>query len=67
MPSLLTHASFSVYVAADDCDMLDILQSSAGMPFVMANTMANNVKIAVITGTLAQWRDAVTSGSVPSA
>ena len=67
VPSLLTHASFGVYVAADDCDMLDILQSSAGMPFVMANTMANNVKIAVITGTLAQWRDAVTSGSVPSA
>ena len=67
MPSLLTHVSFSLFLAADEGDMIDILQSSAGMPFVMANTMANNVKIAVITGTLAQWRDAVTSGSVPSA
>ena len=46
--------------------MIDILQSSAGMPFVMANTMANNVKIAVITGTLGSG-GCRTSGSVPSA
>ncbi len=66
VPSLLTHVSFSLFLAADEGDMIDILQASAGMPFVMAETIANNVKIAVITGTLAQWRDAVTSGSTPS-
>ena len=67
VPSLLTHVSFSLFLAADEGDMIDILQAAAGMPFVMAETIANNVKIAVITGTLAQWRDAVTSGSTPSA
>ena len=65
VPSLLTHVSFSIFVAADDVDILDILQAT-GMPFVMADTIVNNAKIAVITGTLAQWRDAVTSGSTPS-
>ena len=67
VPSLLAHVSFSVFVAADERDMLAILQCAAGMPFVVANTIANNIQIAVITGTLAQWRDAVRSGSDPTA
>jgi hypothetical protein len=63
VPHLLTHVSFSVLVAADDRDMLDILQVSAGMPFVVTDTLVRSVQLAVITGTLAQWRDAVRSGS----
>jgi len=61
-PHLLSHVSFSAFIGADDRDLLDILQCCAGMPFVTANTTIQGVQIAVITGTLAQWRDAVASG-----
>ena len=66
IPSLLQHVSFSIFLAAETRDMLDILQYSAGMPFVVADTVAGNIQVAVISGTLAQWRDSVTSGSNPS-
>ncbi len=62
-PNLLTHVSFSVLAAADDRDMLDILQVSAGMPFVVTDTQMRGVELAVITGTLAQWKNAVASGA----
>jgi hypothetical protein len=61
-PYLLSHVSFSVFVGADDRDMLDILQCCAGMPFVTVETNIRGVQIAVVTGTLAQWKDAVVSG-----
>ncbi len=63
-PNLLTHISFSVFVVADERDLLDILERCAGMPFVTAETTVRGMTAAVITGTLAQWRDAVASGSV---
>jgi len=66
LPSVLAHVSFSVLVAADERDMLEILQL-ANMPFVTAETLARGVLAAVITGTLGQWRDAVKSGSSPTA
>jgi len=62
-PHLLTHVSFSALVGADERDMLDILQCCAGMPFVVVETTVRGVQAAVVTGTLAQWRDAVASGS----
>jgi hypothetical protein len=62
-PHLLAHVSFSILAAADDRDMLDILQAAAGMPFVDTDTLMRGVQLAVITGTLAQWRDAVKSGA----
>jgi hypothetical protein len=62
-PSLLSHVSFSVLVIADERDLLDILERTSGMSFVRAETTAPNVNLAVITGTLAQWRDAVVSGT----
>jgi hypothetical protein len=65
--NLLSHVSFSVFVVADERDLLDILERCAGMPFVTAETTARGVTAAVITGTLAQWRDAVAAGSVSSA
>ncbi|MHB8108086.1 MAG: hypothetical protein ACYDH4_11770, partial [Candidatus Cryosericum sp.] len=61
-PHLLQHVSFSVFMGADAPDMLDILQCCAGLPFVVADTTVRGVQIAVVTGTLAQWRDAVVAG-----
>ena len=51
-----------VLVAADERDMLDILQVASGMPFVVTDTQMRGVQLAVITGNLAQWRDAVKTG-----
>ena len=62
-PNLLAHVSFSVLVIAEERDLLDILERTSGMSFVRAETTAPNVNVAVITGTLAQWRDAVVSGT----
>jgi len=61
-PHLLAHVSFSALIGADDRDMFDILQCCAGLPFVTAETTVRGVRIVVVTGTLAQWRDAVASG-----
>ncbi|MGD0897607.1 MAG: hypothetical protein ABR915_07205 [Thermoguttaceae bacterium] len=59
---LLRHVSFSAFIGADERDMLEILQLCSGMPFVVAETIVRGVQAAVVTGTLAQWRDAVASG-----
>jgi len=64
-PHLLTHVSFSVLLAASERDMLDILEYCASMPFVATDTVARGVQATVVTGTLAQWRDAVISGCQP--
>jgi hypothetical protein len=62
-PHLLGHVSFSVALVADDRDVLDILEVASGMPFVRAETKHRGVEIVLITGTLAQWRDAAMSGT----
>jgi hypothetical protein len=62
-PNLLSHVSFSVLVIAEERDLLDILERTSSMSFVRAETTAPNVNVAVLTGTLAQWRDAVASGT----
>jgi hypothetical protein len=66
VPSLLSHVSFSVFVAAENRDMLGILQCATGMAFTVVDTVVSGVQIAVVTGTLAQWRDAVATGSTPA-
>jgi len=60
--NLLCHVSFSVLVIADERDLLDILEMTSGMSFVHGLT-ASNVALAVITGTLAQWKNAVIFGT----
>jgi hypothetical protein len=65
-PHLLKHVSFSAFIGADERDMLEILQL-AGMPFVVVETIVRGVQAAVVTGTLAQWRDAVVSGCAKGA
>ena len=63
IPNLLSHVSFSVFLVCEDRDMVDVLQYATGMSAVVADTVARGVQVAVISGTLAQWRDAVSSGS----
>ncbi len=62
-PHLLPNVSCAILAAADERDLLEILQVAAGMPFVIAETRMRGVQLAVITGTLAQWRDAVLAGA----
>ena len=62
-PSLLPHISFSIFLVVDERDMRDTLSHCSGMPFISADTAATGVAAAVISGTLARWRDAVVSGS----
>ncbi len=57
--------TFSVFIGADQEDMLDILERCPGMPAVVAETTIRGVQAAVVTGTLAQWREAVKAGSNP--
>ncbi len=64
-PHLLAHVTFSVFIGADQEDMLDILERCPGMPAVVAETTIRGVQAAVVTGTLAQWREAVKAGSNP--
>ena len=62
-PHLLNHVSFSVLVAAEYQDAIDIVEVASSMPFVRTETRARGIDLIVITGTLAQWRDAVISGT----
>lgn len=64
-PHLLAHVTFSMLITADERDMLDILEYCSGMPFVIADTCARGVQVAVVTGNLSQWRDATISGCQP--
>lgn len=65
-PHLLKHVTFSVLVGADERDLIDIVEYAA-MPFVKAETSVRGVMLAVITGTLDKWRDAVRAGTSPDA
>ena len=60
---LLPHVAFSLLIVADELDMWDILEYTAGMPFVSAETSARGVLMTVISGSLAQWKIAVLAGS----
>lgn len=65
LPKLYRHVCFSMLVIAEEADLLDILEA-CGSAFVVSNTIARGVQIAVVTGTLDSWRDAVVTGSSPS-
>jgi len=66
-PNLLTHVTFSLFLVADERDLLDIIDCASGMPVVISETLGRGVMTAVLTGTLGQWRDAVKTGSNPGA
>lgn len=61
---LLPHVSFSMLLAAHESEILDILSYASGMSFVVSPTLVRGVSISVLTGTLAQWRDAIADGLV---
>jgi hypothetical protein len=63
---LLAHVSFSVLVVVDERDLVDILDVTSGMSFVHS-LAAPNVNLAIISGTLRQWHDAVVSGTKETA
>lgn len=66
-PNLLSFVQFAFLIAADERDMIDILQAAAGMPFVTTETIHRGQMLTYITGNLAEWRDAVKSGASQSA
>jgi hypothetical protein len=66
-PNLLNFAAFSILVVADERDLLDIVEAAGSIPVRLAETVQRGVMMAVLHGTLAQWRDAVKSGCDPAA
>ena len=62
-PTLLSHVSFSILVVADELDTIEVLECTGGMPLVSTETVARGIQLTVLTGTLAQWRDAVVTGT----
>lgn len=60
--SLLYHVSFSAILVCDEDDLLLAMSQCAGMSFVTSDTVAKRISLGVVTGNLAQWRDAVISG-----
>jgi hypothetical protein len=62
-PNLLTQVSFSVLTVSDGADMMDILEACSGMAFTHAETKLRSILVAVITGTVQQWRDSIVTGT----
>lgn len=58
----LLHAGF--LIAADERDMAEIIELVA-MPFTATETLSRGVNAAIISGTLAAWRDAITLACSP--
>lgn len=61
-PHLLSHVSFSVLIATDERDILDVVECCSTMSCTTAETVSRGIQAAVLTGTLLQWRTAVLSG-----
>jgi hypothetical protein len=62
-PRLLSHVSFGFLIVVDSHEVVSILNVAVGMPFVSVATLMNGCDLIVLTGTLAQWRDAIASGT----
>lgn len=55
----LLHAGF--LIAIDERDTVEILEIAA-MPFVSTDTLSRGIDAIILSGSLAQWRDAVSRG-----
>jgi len=64
-PKLLAHVMYSVLIVADELDVLDVMECTGGMPFVSTETIARGVLLAIMSGSLAQWKLAIVAGSTP--
>jgi hypothetical protein len=51
--------SAGFFIVAEELDMVGILDMLAGMPVTVAETTQRHILAAVVSGTLAQWRQAV--------
>ena len=60
-PNLYRHVAFGVLFGAEERDVTEILQL-AGLPFVVVETISQNIVLCVLSGTGAAWRDAVRAG-----
>jgi hypothetical protein len=65
--NLLSHVSFTILIIIDDYSVLDIINVASGMSFISTDSDVSGCSLVVMTGTLAQWRDAVASGTSRSA
>ena len=60
--SLLAHLSYSVLLAAPEKEILGIISYLDGASFVVTETVISGVSLAVITGSLLQWKNAIADG-----
>lgn len=51
---------YSCLLVAYEQDMIFVLEGLSGMPFILNDTTARGIQIALVTGTLQQWRTSVT-------
>jgi hypothetical protein len=65
-PHVLPHLSVSVFLIAEDQDVRAVPAFCPGMALILADTTACNVTAAVLTGNLAQWREAIAAGMAPN-
>jgi hypothetical protein len=53
---------FTFVVAADETDMAPILEAMNGMPFALTETRIRGVQVALVTGSLLEWKQAILRG-----
>ena len=58
----LKHINVSVMLLALEADLLEVMEICSGMPLVSTITLRRDVGLAILTGTVLQWREAVTVG-----
>lgn len=58
----LEHINLSVMVLALEADLLEVMEICSAMPLVSTTTLRRDVGLAILTGTVRQWREAVVVG-----
>jgi len=59
--------SVGFLVAANERDMLEIIEATRGMEVILTETVQANVQAAIFSGTLAQWQRAIKLACHPQA
>lgn len=62
LPMVQMHLQFSGLLVCDEMDLIDVLQASGKLAYLGAPASKRGVAIALLSGTLGEWRDAVISG-----
>lgn len=61
-PNLLHHVSFSALIACDERDLIEVMEVASGIHFTTADSLFRGLMIAVASGSLGQWKQAVVAG-----